>query len=74
MVDMAKFEGFPLNSSSSRHATLRVHRESSRNILSSSEDAGKRAGVLDGLSGSLCKKGRHRVSCVADERDAPERE
>ena len=74
MVDTAKLEGFLLNSSSSRYATLRVHRESSRNIFSSSEDAAKCAGVLDGLSGSLCKKGHHRVSCVANKRNAPERE
>ena len=74
VIDVAKFEGFPLNSSSSRYAALGVHQESRRNIFSSSEDVGKRARVLDGLSGSLCKKGHHRVSCVTDKRDAPERE
>jgi nucleotidyltransferase/DNA polymerase involved in DNA repair len=73
MVKTTKFEGFPLNSSSPRYATLRVYRESSRNILNLSEDVAKCARVLDGLSGSLCEERDHRVSRVADKRDRPER-
>jgi hypothetical protein len=74
MVDAAKLQSFPLNSSSSRYATLRVRRESRLDILRLIEDASERAGVLDGLCGALCKKWGHRVSCVADKRDTFERE
>ena len=38
-----------------------------------SEDAAERACVLDGLGGSLRKEWNHRMSRVADKRDAPER-
>ncbi len=73
MVDTAKFERFPLNSTGSRDTITRVHRESSRDILHLSEDAAERARVLDGLRGSLRKEWDHRMSRVADKRDAPER-
>ena len=73
VIDAAKFEGFPLNSTGPRDAITRVHRESSRDILHLSEDAAERARVLDGLGGALRKERDHRVSRVADKRDAPER-
>ena len=73
MVDAAKFEGFPLNSSCPRDAITRVHRDSSGDILHLSEDAAERARVLDGLGGSLRKEWDHRMSRVADKRDATER-
>jgi hypothetical protein len=73
MIDVAKFEGFPLNATCPCDAITGVHRERSRDILNLSKDSGERAGVLDGLGGSLCKKRDHRVSCIADKRDAPER-
>ena len=73
MIDAAKFEGFPLNSTCPRHPIARVHRDSGRDIFHLSEDAGERASVLDCLSGSLRKKRDHRVSRVADKRDAAER-
>jgi hypothetical protein len=38
-----------------------------------SEDAAERAGVLDGLGGSLRKEWDHRMSRVADKRDATDR-
>ena len=38
-----------------------------------SEDVADRARVLDGLGGSLRKEWYHRMSRVADKRDAPER-
>ena len=71
MIDAAKFESFPLNSSCPRYAITRVHREGSRNILHLSEDAAERACVLNGLGGSLCKERHHWVSRVADKRHAP---
>ena len=73
MIDAAKFERFPLNSTGSRDTIARVHRESSRDILHLSEDAAERARVLDGLGGSLRKEWDHRMSRVADKRDAAER-
>ena len=73
MIDAAKFEGFPLNSTYPRHTIMRVHRDSSRDILHLSKDVGERASVLDGLGGSLRKERDHRMSRVADKRDAPER-
>ena len=38
-----------------------------------SEDAAERAGVLDSLGRALCQERDHRVSRVADKRDAPDR-
>ena len=74
MIDAAKCERFPLNSTGSRDSIARVHRESSRDILHLSEDAAERARVLDGLGRALCKERNHRVGGVADKRDASERE
>ena len=74
MVDAAKLQSFPLNSSSSRYATLRVRRESRLDILRLIEDASESAGVLDGLCGALCKKGGHRVSGITYKGDTSERE
>ncbi len=73
MIDPAEFKGFPLNSSCPYDAIARVRRESGRDILPLSKDAAECGGVLDGLGGSLGKKRHHRVSRVADKRDAPER-
>ena len=73
MIDAAKSDGFPLNSTCPSYATLRVHRESSRDILYLSEDVAERAGILDGLGRALCKERDHRVGRVAGKRDAPER-
>jgi hypothetical protein len=73
MIDAAKFDRFPLNSTGSRDTITRVHRESSRDIPHLSEDTADRARVLDSLGGSLGKERDHRMSRVADKRDAPER-
>ena len=73
MIDAAKFERFPLNSTGSCDTITRVHRESSRDILHLTEDAVERARVLDGLRGSLRKEWDHRMGRVADKRDATER-
>ena len=73
MIDAAKFERFPLNSTGSRDTIARVHRESSRDILHLSEDAAECARVFDGLGGSLRQEREHRMSRVADKGHAPER-
>ena len=73
MIDAAKCERFPLNSTGSRDSIARVHRESSRDILHLSDDAAECARVFDGLGGSLRQERKHRMSRVADKRDAPER-
>jgi hypothetical protein len=51
---------------------MRVHRESRGDILRLREGAAELAGILDALGGALCKKRNHRVSCVANKRDAAE--
>ena len=73
MIDAAKFERFPLNATCSRYAMTRVHRESGRDIWRLSEEAAERACVLDGLRGSLREEWDHRMSRVANKRDATER-
>ena len=72
MIDAAKFDRFPLNSTGSRDTITRVHRESRRDILHLSEATADRPCVLDGLRGSLRKERDHRMSGVADKRDAAE--
>ena len=68
MIDAALFDRFPLDASGPRYAVARINREGGRHVAHLSEDAAKRARILDRLSRALCKEWDHRMRRIADER------
>ena len=74
MIDAALSERCALNPSGSLHAIARIKREGGGDVLRLGDHAPQRARILDRLSRALCEEWDHRMSRIADQRRAPERE